>query len=78
MIQNGKWFSNAECICVVCVEVLRHSQQLMSCRVSQLPINTVPRKALLLKDLISDFYLTSLQLVLCRVAAIKRLPVHQP
>ena len=33
---------------------------------------------LLLKDLISDFYLTSLQLVLCRVAAVKRLPVHQP
>ena len=29
-------------------------------------------------DLISDFYLTSLQLVLCRVAAVKRLPVHQP
>ena len=26
----------------------------------------------------SDFYLTSLQLVLCRVAAVKRLPVHQP
>ena len=26
MIQNGKWFSNAEC--VVCVEVLRPSQQL--------------------------------------------------
>ena len=23
-------------------------------------------------------YLTSLQLVLCRVAAVKRLPVHQP
>ena len=21
MIQNGKWFSNAECICVVCVEI---------------------------------------------------------
>ena len=36
--------------------------------------NTV---SLLLKDLISDFYLTSLQLVLCRVAAVKRLPVHQ-
>ena len=31
-----------------------------------------------LMDLISDFYLTSLQLVLCRVAAVKRLPVHQP
>ena len=30
------------------------------------------------RDLISDFYLTSLQLVLCRVAAVKRLPVHQP
>ena len=28
MIKNGKWFSNAECICVVCVEVLRPSQQL--------------------------------------------------
>ena len=26
-------------------------------------------------DLISDVYLTSLQLVLCRVAAVKRLPV---
>ena len=34
--------------------------------------------SLLLKDLISDFYLTSLQLVLCRVAAVKRFPVHQP
>ena len=45
MIQNGKWFSNAECICVVCAEVLRHSQQLRSCRASQLPINTVPRQA---------------------------------
>ena len=33
---------------------------------------------MLLKDLISDFYLTSLQLVLCRLAAVKRLPVHQP
>ena len=32
----------------------------------------------LLKDLISDFYLTSLQLVLCSMAAVKRLPVHQP
>ena len=29
------------------------------------------------KDLISDLYLTSLQLVLCRVAAVKCLPVHQ-
>ena len=27
---------------------------------------------------LSDFYLASLQLVLCRVAAVKRLPVHQP
>ena len=26
----------------VCVEVLRPSQQLRSCRVGQLPINTVP------------------------------------
>ena len=34
--------------------------------------------SLLLTDLISHFYLTSLQLVLCRVAAVKRLPVHQP
>ena len=34
--------------------------------------------SLLLKDLVSDFYLTSLQLVLCRMAAVKRLPVHQP
>ena len=34
--------------------------------------------SLLLKDLISDFYLTSLQLVLCYVAAVKGLPVHQP
>ena len=33
---------------------------------------------IVLKDLISDFYLTSLQLVLCSVAAVKRLPVHQP
>ena len=30
------------------------------------------------QDLISDFYLTSLQLVLCRVAAVKRLSEHQP
>ena len=29
-------------------------------------------------DFIFDFYLPSLQLVLCRVAAVKRLPVHQP
>ena len=29
-------------------------------------------------ELIFDFYLPSLQLVLCRVAAVKRLPVHQP
>ena len=34
--------------------------------------------SLLLKDLISDFYLNSLQQVLCSVAAVKRLPVHQP
>ena len=27
---------------------------------------------------VSDFYLSSLQLVLCSVAAVKRLPVHQP
>ena len=45
MIQNGKWFSIAECICVVCAEVLRHSQQLRSCRAGQLPINTVPGQA---------------------------------
>ena len=30
--------------------------------------------SLLLNDLISDFYLTSLQLVLCRVAAVKVSP----
>ena len=29
----------------VCVEVLRPSQQLRSCRAGQLPINTVPRQA---------------------------------
>ena len=29
----------------VCVEVLRPSQQLRSCRVGQLPINTVPGQA---------------------------------
>ena len=34
--------------------------------------------SLLLKELIFEFYLPSLQLVLCRVAAVKRLPVHQP
>ena len=34
--------------------------------------------SLLLKDLISDFYSTSLQLVLCSVAVVKCLPVHQP
>ena len=34
--------------------------------------------SLLLKDLISDFYLPSLQLVLCSVPAVKRLPAHQP
>ena len=32
--------------------------------------------SLLLTDFISDFYLTSLQLVLCSVAAVKRLPVQ--
>ena len=32
--------------------------------------------ALLLKDLHSEFILSSLQLVLCRVAAVKRLPVR--
>ena len=42
MVQNGKWLSIAECICV---EVLRHSQQLRSCRAGQLPINTVPGQA---------------------------------
>ena len=31
-----------------------------------------------LKVLSFYFYLPSLQLVLCRVAAVKRLPVHQP
>ena len=41
-------------------------------------LQTITRHKLSLKDLISDFYLTSLQLVLCRVAAVKRLPVHQP
>ena len=34
--------------------------------------------SLLLKEFIFEFYLPSLQLVLCRVAAVKRLPVHQP
>ena len=33
--------------------------------------------SLLLKELIFDFYLPSLQLVLFRVAAVKRLRVHQ-
>ena len=33
--------------------------------------------SLLLKELIFNFYLSSLQLVLCRVATVKRLPVHQ-
>ena len=31
--------------CFVCVEVLRPSQQLRSCRAGQLPINTVPGQA---------------------------------
>ena len=47
----------------------------VQCRVAAVVLMNV---SLLLKDLISDFYLTSLQLVLCRVAAVKRLPVHQP
>ena len=34
--------------------------------------------SLLLKELIFYFYLPLLQLVLCRVVAIKRLPIHQP
>ena len=34
--------------------------------------------SLLLKELIFYFYLPSLQLVLYSVAAVKRLPVHQP
>ena len=34
--------------------------------------------SLLLKELIFEFYFPSLQLVLCRLAAVKRLPVHQP
>ena len=34
--------------------------------------------SLLLKELIFYFYLPSLQLVLCSVSAVKRLPVHQP
>ena len=34
-----------ERLCVVCVEVLRPSQQLWSCRAGQLPINTVPGQA---------------------------------
>ena len=33
--------------------------------------------SLLLKELIFYFYLPSLQLVLCSVAAVKRLPIHQ-
>ena len=36
------------------------------------------RVSVALKKLIFYFYLPSLQLVLCRVAAVKRLPVHQP
>ena len=32
-------------IIFVCVEVLRPSQQLRSCRADQLPTNTVPRQA---------------------------------
>ena len=34
--------------------------------------------SLLLKELIFEFYFPSLQQVLCRLAAVKRLPVHQP
>ena len=34
--------------------------------------------SLLLKDLSFNFYLLLLQLVLCRVAALKSLPVHHP
>ena len=34
--------------------------------------------SLILKDLSFNFYLLLLQLVLCRVAALKSLPVHHP
>ena len=37
----GQFFMEAESLCV-CVEVLRPSQQLRSCRTGQLPIKTVP------------------------------------
>ena len=39
-------FGNLALNCLfVCVEVLRSSQQLKSCRAGQLPINTVPGQA---------------------------------
>ena len=49
---------------------------LMSFEMSLLPL--LITISLLLKELIFYFYLPSLQLVLCSMAAVKRLPVHQP
>ena len=47
---------------------------------STMPVCTVPNSHLLDSYIVLYLvlYLTSLQLVLCRVAAVKRLPVNQP
>ena len=64
--------------CIFCVLSFLNGVDILSLK----EINAMCRYAhdvlVLGLDLISDFYLTSLQLVLCRVAAVKRLLVHQP
>ena len=56
-----------------------HAHPDPSLRCAHMPFFLVlSQGSLLLKELIFDFYLPSLQLVLCRVAAVERLPVHQP
>ena len=59
--------------CIYSSRYLMHAISYEPCMLSVLEFHS-----LFLKDLISDFYLPSLQLVLCSVAAVKRLPVYQP
>ena len=42
------------------------------------PTSSISMRKVHVNMILFEFYLPSLQLVLCSVAAVKRLPVHQP
>ena len=56
----------------------RDGSPYIACNERQAFLSFLRMFSVLLKELILYFYLPSQQLLLCRVAAVKRLPVHQP